>query len=320
MEPTKWTDDEIRLLRDITSKGNISYEKIAKQYFPSRGLRGIKSKAQLLGFHNKFCGSKIHSQDETFFSIPNLINSYFAGFLAADGALMLIRGRPHLGLCISAKDRHLIETFNQLSKSTNKIGVKWQKSPRSDNVTEIVYIRYAGVDQWFKDLGSNFNIIPQKTFRLGPPPALQDIDLKLAYMVGILDGDGYIGLSGQKDGHSAITFTFASASKTILDWIDETVEGLGYKGVSAIRHHSGVIKSKRDNVYLYNVSGLRAAKLLLRLRALPVPKLARKWDNPVVLDRIKKYAIDYPGQLILPDDMTSSISPSSTPALLPVSI
>ncbi len=47
------------------------------------------------------------------------------------------------------------------------------------------------------------------------------------------------------------------------------------------------------DIYKYTIVGLRAAIIIDYLRQFPVPKLNRKWNHPVVLQKINEYKQKY---------------------------
>ena len=62
---------------------------------------------------------KLYTQNENFFSEPNDKNSYWAGFIAADGGIEKTSNRLRIGLSI--KDRELLEVFAQQVEFTGPI-------------------------------------------------------------------------------------------------------------------------------------------------------------------------------------------------------
>lgn len=125
--------------------------------------------------------------NDNFFEIPNLLNSYWAGFLAADGNIS--RDYCTLTIGLSAKDRIVLENFIRDTDSNYKI--KNYKSNGCDCVG--LAITSAKICQ---DLKNNFNITDRKSLTLIHPNLTTD--LSDSFIVGYIDGDGTIGLYNSK--------------------------------------------------------------------------------------------------------------------------
>ena len=285
-----WTQKEDEILKEWI--GKISVDEIVKRdLLPGRTTSSVHSHCSVAGIKNSY-KPKLYIYDEDFWAKPNLINSYFAGFTAADGCLYVRPNsisRSYL-VCLSVEDIGHLQKLKELTKYTGPITSTMHKSPVSDNITEQVRFR---VDsrKWFEDLGKNFNIIPKKTYRLAPPNLLSD-EMKWAYIMGYIDGDGCLHLShSEKLDKDQIFIQITSCSKAILDWINETIES---KFKSSRGYTIKVGKVKNSNSHIYTISGERVIKLYLYLTKLQVPYLARKWSNPEVISHIKSKIAENP--------------------------
>jgi predicted transcriptional regulator len=68
-------------------------------------------------------------------------------------------------------------------------------------------------------MNSNFNIIPNKSLVLQPPPNDMPLELRRHYIRGYFDGDGHI-----EDSYElSLCFNITSGSFSILDWIMKTI-------------------------------------------------------------------------------------------------
>src|SRR3990167_7821339 len=85
-----WTEAEDNILRD--NMGKFSYRDIQKRFLPNRTLAAIQNRLAFKDLwifeRGKNPQSSEHSRfkcNEDFFGVPNILNSYWAGFIAADG-------------------------------------------------------------------------------------------------------------------------------------------------------------------------------------------------------------------------------------------
>lgn len=125
--------------------------------------------------------------NEDFFSKPNVINSYWAGLIAADGCVVdAKRGQRRLTFALKESDRQHVDSLcsaigagsvyenSQHDKRTNKTYHRVEYKIPSDKICD--------------DLAENFNIHPRKSL-IHEPPKIED-DLALAFIAGYIDGDG----------------------------------------------------------------------------------------------------------------------------------
>lgn len=167
----KKLDIDIGKITYLRSKG-LSERKIAEIIKVSRST--IHSKLNDIHYN---CGSrKRYSADENFFEVPNVINSYWAGFLAADGCI----SNNTIILEIHNKDEQHITKF---CSSIKYNGAIYRRKNR-DMVS--VGIRSHKI---ISDLGYNFNIIPRKAKVLLPPNITNKGNIR-SFIRGYIDGDG----------------------------------------------------------------------------------------------------------------------------------
>ncbi len=218
-----------------------------------------------------------HSHNETFFEIPNLINSYWAGFIAADGC---IQHNNKVIIKLSKKDVNHLKKFKtdinfngvlyECTRKTNYGGSPdKQKYNGKEYSTSTIYLSNA--QKLVHDLSTRFNIHHRKSLTLSYPNNLSPVN-ELAFIKGYIDGDGYIEFGAR-------TRIIICGTKHTLLWIKLIFDGL-VKSTSSNGLVAGVRKhSQSDNLYVYEVGHLRAHKILVLLHSIRTPHLDRKWNN-----------------------------------------
>lgn len=128
-------------------------------------------------------GNKKHNKNTDFFSKPNLLNSYWAGFIAADGHISQDNG---VIIALAIKDIEHLEKFKACIEYSGQIR-------RYKHNTSYGKLNYCRVSVYAKklcqDLGKNWKIVPNKTKTLEFPSGM-DKDVVMAYILGYIDGDG----------------------------------------------------------------------------------------------------------------------------------
>lgn len=273
----KWSVEEENKLRELLSLKKYSFEEMAK-FFDNRMGRSLGHRAKKLGLNNKDHKSKKYSHDEMFFETPNPINSYIAGFYAADGSVYG-KSTAIVSLAIHGNDSHQLQKFKEYFKYDGIIS----KSKRDNLVTLRIY----SADKWHEDLYKNFNLASNKTYRL-PPPNLQDKDLILCYIAGLLDGDGSVFISGQ----NTLAVCYTSSSLLIMEWVKNQIEILNLK-ILRNRDLPEIRKCNHANAYEYRFTGSRAIHFIKIIQDLAkkynLPILKRKWDN----DKLNNYISEF---------------------------
>lgn len=278
----EWNEIEIEKLKEL-HRINMSYKKMST-YLKNRTACSIKHKASELGLISNY-RFKRYSHNENFWEIPNEMNSYWAGFFAADGCLAKSSNSDNYSFLISlaSKDIHHLEKLKKCVDYTGDIRTRIKKDCKSVSTLQIHSIK-----KWKEDMAKIFSIEPIKTFRIAPPNLNNNI-LNFCYLLGYLDGDGSIVFP---KGRSSFNISVVSCSKNILDWIKNILD------------KEFPIKYRRPTFpkvcfcprgwYSFAIGGLRAAVILDYLRQFPVPKLSRKWDKPNVLEYVEQQKLKYP--------------------------
>jgi len=247
--------EELALKSEISKRGGIHQD--CKSCATKKRLKGIPRKT----FRTHFK----YTKDENFFSSPNLLNSYWAGFIAADGHLASVRRSVSLQILLQRRDRGHLERFNLDSKFTGPIidshGYGYPNS----------CLRIHASQTWALDLEQHWNIpVGSKTLSLNPPRELSHVN-SLAYIVGFIDGDGTIYRS-IRDNDLLHLRIYGLQSilhwiRTQLDLLDETTDLTTLTDTS-----TSYLKGM-------TISGQRAHRILSKLQILEVPKLERKWSR-----------------------------------------
>jgi hypothetical protein len=199
-----------------------------------------------------------HGYDRTFFSQINLKNSYWAGFVAADGSVSWKHNS--FGLALAAKDREHLEKFAKMIGYTGSL--------QHNRKTASYKLQLYSNAQWAYDLENNFNIVPDKSLVLKGPYELHDDEHIKAFLVGYIDGDGCIKVC--KRDRSLILDVF-SGSELLVRWVKMELERI--YGLSPKKFYS------YGNGHTYRVQGAAAEMILRDLAAMPIPRLQRKWSR-----------------------------------------
>lgn len=190
-----------------------------------------------------------------FFKEPDLINSYWAGFIAADGCITNPkRGQSKLSIQLKAEDFSHLESF----KTTLGAGTL-KEYTRFDKRTERHYFsaQYrVSSDEICQDLAASFNIHPRKSLTHKPP--LLHGECAYAFIAGYIDGDG--------------CYYKGQWSTPIL-----TVEGT-YEMLSWLTATCGVDKSPtpRGKIYHLALYADNALSVYEKYAHLEIPLLERK--------------------------------------------
>ncbi len=222
------------------------------------------------------------------FGHPNLLNCYWAGMSAADCNILKKSDNNYwykLDLALP-DEQHL----KQLKLDTGHTGPitycqrinKKRKGARLYNSC-VVNI---SCTKWGQDLESNFSITQRKTLTL-QPPNLKDIYLIYAFIIGFIDGDGNIH-ARKKNFYKSLSLGFFNSSKDIMIWIKNslnTIVDLNDCNISQI---------KNSKCYQFTISGQKSAIIVDFFRQFNLPRLARKWDKPEVIEMINRYKSERP--------------------------
>lgn len=286
---SKWTKHEIDILEK--TYGSIKIESLQEK-LPHRTIQAIQKKAQYLNLiGNQNTAQKIYNINIDYFDKPNIDNSYWAGFLAADGYLNREEGL--IKITLSEKDRIVLDN---LKKSIDYDG----PTRNADG--------YSSMDLWgckklIDDLYKNWNIHDKNKSAGLQSPKLDLNTLKCAYIIGYFDGGGT--WYSSKGNH---VFGFCG-TKNILEWINNTLnEIFSLKRAKIYKNGKSNINFKilwngknafhiRDILYEYVNTKFRLKRKWGRLRNLsyylcgPIdkcPNYGKQWRD-LIIDKLHKY-------------------------------
>lgn len=250
-----WSSKESKLLKENYSQmSNGRLQEILSE----RTLSSIQAKAHCLGLHKSNRALKLikhtclrkYSSKENYFSSINTTNSYWAGFIAADGCIV---GEYCLVITLNKKDLPHLRKFKKQIGYSGPITFTHNEATLKISSLQIV-----------QDLKKNFNITSRKSKTLEPPPLSNPSFIK-SFIKGYMDGDGSLILR-----KGCLTLSIVSGSSKILDWIDINLSKLFLNDTFGSLH-------SEKNYYRYRLYGKRAMKVAKSLKTLPTPALTRKW-------------------------------------------
>lgn len=264
-------DDIINVL-NYASNNRISEQEAAKEILGINSISQYKKKYSIVTEKTSAnqTGKKIRKYDvnDNFFETPNIVNCYYAGFIAADGCIC----GNMLRMCVSEKDKEWLENFKKDIESDSPIKVSTQKG--LFNMCSISITSKKMCD----DLNKNFSITPRKSLTLSPPN-LKDEELIYAFICGYIDGDGSIFLSDSRtknpEKSNKILHISILGTEKMCEWI---------KGVfSSITGGKGSLKRKpKTKIYRLDFCNKSAREIVKRTYILNIPKLSRKWTSDVI--------------------------------------
>ncbi len=287
-----WTEQEDLLLKENYSTSSYSEMLLI---LPNRSGSSIYNRA-LKKFRLKKDASVVKLNRESrwryyrnreFFSIPNTLNSYWAGFIAADGYIDTKCSK--VSIMLAEKDRGHLDRFCKDVKYEGPIRTRIGSGFSADSKYAVLDV--CGVRSWVDDLDRHFNVGANKTKILRPPNIFEE-DLVKAYISGYIDGDGSIGVYSREYGSNGKDYSCVSISivgyKPVLSWIKGWFDSWAETNR---KKKSGVVKSRSQ--YRYSVNGARAESIINKMLGVDVPRLCRKWEPSINFMVSKGYNIDY---------------------------
>lgn len=267
----QWTAQEEQIVADNFSK--MEARDIKKRFLSSRTVPAIRRKARSLGVISlRTLQPRLHLVNDDFFSVPSVKNSYWAGFLAADGCIAPGQGtnqkKNTIVLAISKVDLCVLEEFKRQTQWDGTV-TEFKNSAGKPMIAAQI-----NSPRWIIDLKENFNIVPQKSLIL-TPPNLTDRKLIDAFIVGYIDGDGCVTKSGKYINLNAL------GTKPLLLWIKSR-----YKEI--LDFHKIEWKAKaiipKKKIFSLSAWGKKANCLINHFNQVPLDfRLVRKWYRYPIL-------------------------------------
>lgn len=277
----EWTLEEDLKLKSLVD-GTKSFAQIGM--LMKRSGSSCLNRCYRIGATNTY-RKRYESFDEQFWSIPNLQNSYWAGYSSADSQ---ITKKPSYRLLLSAKDTKQLERLKQDCRYTGKL------HPYFNGVSDCCLFVVHACKQWIIDLDKNFGVVLGKSRRV--EPKLNSHQLKYAFLIGFIDGDGSLSLAEKQTEASSdcLTISISSCSKPVIEWANNLIQ----ETVPVIFNQKSKIGNSVGRVgvgtYTCQVGGIRALLLYSFLKDFDVPKLARKWQQAPILALLEEKKQKYP--------------------------
>lgn len=260
----KWTNEEIEFLKNNYHKSSI--REMANAL--GRSYNATKSKVFKFGVSDSSNkrGVKIYSCNEDYFSDLNPNSCYWAGFILADGYGS--EEKRTLNIKLAAKDLSQIEKFKSDINFNGKI---------YHNKNQNQYGVLISSEKIIKDLKENFDIeFKNKTYTAKPPTKLTE-QQKLAFLVGLIDGDGSINVANFKTkGKYFYSKNRISliGTREVCEWTKKIFEDLAEEKIGNLFQ----VKSTKC-CYTIATTGRKADLIISKLRDVECNHMERKWKT-----------------------------------------
>ena len=202
--------------------------------------------------------------NEKYFSNITRQTSYYAGFIMADGNIT--QDRKYLNISLAQKDRSFLESF------VNDIEATYSIKDGDSHGYPISSIHFTS-QQLCNDLKVNFNIVPNKSL-IATPPNLNKTEFIDCFIMGLIDGDGSIGLQKRKNKQSGFYISLVG-TKDICKFVKNRFEEILNKSTSNLFQ-----RDRSKNFYSYRISD-NNARVIFRFyyeSYTNISKLNRKWS------------------------------------------
>lgn len=256
--------------KDLEKTFNLTYEQIRTR---ARTLK-LKSKKTL----------RRENLNQDFFSEVTIESSYWAGFLMADGNIQ----DSKIWIGLSNKDKDHLKKFARVLRLND--AVKEYSSVaggllKGKNYTRVVLDVHSTL--LVESIKNNFNVLPRKTLKPYIPPEKIKDDYALAFLAGLIDGDGFINLY---EAERYIRFGFIG-SKEICHWassiLNEQLTKISRKPTAIVKKNSG------RSYHEMRCSGKNAQILLNEIQKICNGLLLdRKWNKLAVFNKSKIWQKD----------------------------
>jgi hypothetical protein len=283
MRKKNWSSEEDEILRKnfkIMSLMELT------RVLPDRNYNSIKARQTYL----KLC--PIYTKDDSFFSTPNVLNSSIAGFIASDGHISPPKEKRSARICfgVNTKDKRILEYVNFYLKSnytiTDSIKEAVFKSKDKKTYTYIDYktsLHISKAEKLAQDLLYHWNIPSGAKSLTLDKPNLLDLDVSLAYIKGLIIGDGSIIKTSFK-GADYVRISLLG-TENLLNWVKLILSKFLGESMDNIKVKPERVGAK---VFCLSISGLKASRIVHKLNQLDTLTLNRKFKKPEVLAIIKK--------------------------------
>lgn len=248
----------------------ILYMQTIKPKFSKIGIRKTRKE---MG-RSSFSGRKACYVNENFFKTPNFLNSYWAGFIAADGCITSKNDfNKRLFFKLSTKDLGHLKTFKDQIQHDGTLFIRNYKYSRGGIPCGTLESCNLEINNFkiVNDLFSNFGIHQNKTFTLLYPEKLVDKDIVDSYILGLIDGDGCVVKTGTE-----LKVDYAG-TKSVTSWVLRRFEEILGKPLSPSCH------AKLGKIFRVTARNNDAKKIFLHyynfIFSKNLPCLKRKWKQ-----------------------------------------
>lgn len=241
-----FSDNELKFIQLYLGHPNTPYKQLRKQVPNAPERRALYRYLDILGKQKTEGGSVKYHYDRTrFHTIETEEDAYWLGFITADGCI--IEGK-WLQIQLAAKDKnHLIKFCNYMGLTDAEIQdiIKdgFGGAYTRDNPINNVKICSKEIINNLENKG----IVPQKSGK-EKPYICSNKNLELAYIRGLIDGDGYIGETQSRLG--------IVGSYNICEYIQNYITN-NIKDISNNHIH------KHGTIYKLEINGKNQSKIIL---------------------------------------------------------
>lgn len=234
-----------------------------------------------------------HSKNETFFDNINTKNASIAGLIASDGHIRQRKNSFEIILTLNQKDEPILKDIQKITSATYPVkrfsvikSIFNQRMQKAFPLKEHFYskLSFSSCKQWARTLYDYWNIpAGSKSLILEAPKQETTLDNKLAYICGLINGDGTIYTACNKNCSPHLRISLLG-TENLLNWCKKTIEEYLKCPI-----RGQVMKERPDSkIYLLSIGGRNALTLYKKIISLDCVFLIRKWKNPKILTIINK--------------------------------
>lgn len=268
------TKEQLIQILDYAKENNIPESVAAIKFLGKKQYLTYYKKKYNIDVYKqgKHPNSKIHHRyfnvNDNYFSQLTPVNSYYGGFIAADGNI----SNSKLTIGLSSKDKMFLEQLKQNLNSSYKL---YSQKPNKKYESSILTIVSS---QIVNDLKKHFNIKEKKSLILTPP--LLDTIYKDCFIVGLIDGDGSIGRYNINRGNTDPSLTISCVgTKDMMQFVKCRFEEILGKQTTNL-----YCRDKNKNFYYYVITALNARTIFKfyyenYVQKYNLPILSRKWKK-----------------------------------------
>lgn len=265
-----YTEKEIDCI--IKNYSTYSAQEIQTNFLNNRSIDSIKWQIKKI----KQSGIKLfpisrkrkYNYNHDFFALPDNNNSYWAGFIGADGCIRTLKTSKYLQISLSSKDESHLVKFASDIRYDGKI--KRRSYSKKDIRFKQSYYNYSIINICSKkiceDLFQNYNIVSNKSLILKPPNL--SYNNSICYIKGYFDGDGHITYNFNNP-NTRLQIGLAGTGE-MLEWIRDTLSN----------YNKSILNkniNKRGNIYTLILTGKLGLNILKYLYfSINTPFLERK--------------------------------------------